>query len=58
LEIARLVGRRKSNKAIGKDLGISPRTVSTHLSNIFQKLELESRAELGDMIREAGLLDG
>jgi len=58
LEIARLVARRKSNKAIGKDLGISPRTVSTHLSNIFQKLELESRAELGDVIRDAGLLDG
>ena len=58
LEIARLVARRKSNKAIGKDLGISSRTVSTHLSNIFQKLELESRAELGDVIRDAGLLDG
>ena len=39
LEIARLVARRKSNKAIGKELGISPRTVSTHLSNIFQKLD-------------------
>jgi DNA-binding CsgD family transcriptional regulator/tetratricopeptide (TPR) repeat protein len=57
MQIARLVARRKSNKAIGKDLGISPRTVSTHLSNIFQKLELESRAELGDMIRAEGLLD-
>ena len=36
LEIARLVARRKSNKAIAKELGISPRTVSTHLSNAFQ----------------------
>lgn len=58
LEIARLVARRRSNKAIGKTLGISPRTVSTHLSNIFQKLELGSRAELGDMIRDEGLLEG
>lgn len=57
MEIARLVARRKSNKAIGKELGISPRTVSTHLSNIFQKLQLESRAELGDRIRDEGLLE-
>lgn len=58
LEISRLVALRRSNKAIGKDLGISPRTVSTHLSNIFQKLDLTSRAELGDVIRERGLLEG
>ncbi len=58
LEIARLVARRRSNKAIGKDLGISPRTVSTHLSNIFQKLNLSSRAELGDLIRDQGLMEG
>jgi len=57
LEIARRVARRRSNKAIAKELGISPRTVSTHLSNIFQKLDLSSRAELGDLIREQELLD-
>lgn len=57
LEIARLVAHRRSNKAIGKELGISPRTVSTHLSNIFQKLDLASRAELGDVVREQGLLE-
>lgn len=57
LQIARHVARRKSNKAIGKELGISPRTVSTHLSNVFQKLDVSSRAELGDLVREQGLLD-
>ncbi|HSG07283.1 MAG TPA: AAA family ATPase [Longimicrobiales bacterium] len=57
LEIARQVARRKSNKAIGKDLAISPRTVSTHLSNIFQKLDVSSRAALGDLVREQGLLE-
>lgn len=56
MEIARLVARRRSNKAIGKELGISPRTVSTHLSNIFQKLDLTSRTELGDAVRDRGLL--
>jgi DNA-binding CsgD family transcriptional regulator len=54
-EIARLVSERKSNKAIGKTLGISPRTVSTHLSNIYQKLDLGSRGELADYIRTEGV---
>ncbi|NJD19916.1 MAG: tetratricopeptide repeat protein, partial [Gemmatimonadetes bacterium] len=57
LDIARLVALRRSNKAIGKELGISPRTVSTHLSNIFKKLEVDSRAALGDAVRERGLLE-
>jgi ATP/maltotriose-dependent transcriptional regulator MalT len=57
LDVARLVAKRKSNKAIGKELDISPRTVSTHLSNIFQKLDLTSRTELGDLIRDQGLME-
>jgi tetratricopeptide (TPR) repeat protein len=52
LEVARLVVKRKSNKAIGKDLDMAPRTASTHLSNIYQKLGISSRGELADMIRE------
>lgn len=52
LEIARLVAQRKSNKAIGKELDISPRTVSTHLSNIYKKLDVSSRGELTDRVRE------
>jgi DNA-binding CsgD family transcriptional regulator len=55
LEIARLVGGRKSNKAIARALSISPRTVSTHLSNIFQKLGISSRGELVDYLRSEGL---
>ncbi len=57
MEIARLVAARKSNKGIGKELGISPRTVSTHLSNIFRKIEVSSRGELADFMRSEGLLD-
>ncbi len=56
LEIALLVAKRKSNKAIGKALDISPRTASTHLSNIFQKLDITSRGALADLIRSEGLL--
>jgi DNA-binding CsgD family transcriptional regulator len=51
-EIARLVAARKSNKEIALALDISPRTVSTHLSNIFQKLGVGSRGELTDRVRE------
>ena len=52
LEIAQLVAQHLSNKEIGAELGISARTVSTHLSNIFAKLGVESRGELSDAVRE------
>lgn len=56
-EIAHLVEERKSNKAIARVLGISPRTVSTHLSNIYHKLGISSRGELADYVRAEGLPD-
>jgi DNA-binding CsgD family transcriptional regulator len=52
VEIARMVVELKSNKAIARDLDISVRTVSTHLSNIFRKLEIGSRAELVEVMRQ------
>ena len=57
MEISRMVALRKSNKEIGGALKISSRTVSTHLSNIFLKLSVESRGELADFVRENGLLE-
>ena len=57
-EIARLVAARKSNKEIGAALGISSRTVSTHLSNVFAKLGVTSRGELTDRVREDATLRG
>ena len=57
VEIVRLVAARRSNKEIGAALGISARTASTHLSNIFAKLGVESRGELADHARDAGLLE-
>ena len=54
-EIARLVAERHSNKEIGTSLGISSRTVSTHLSNIFSKLDVTSRGELTDLVRRGAL---
>jgi DNA-binding CsgD family transcriptional regulator/tetratricopeptide (TPR) repeat protein len=53
-EIARLVAARRSNKEIGATLGISDRTVSTHLSNIFTKVGVSTRGELADRVRQRG----
>lgn len=58
LEIARAVATRLSNKEIGAHLDISARTVSTHLSHIFEKLGVESRGELADFVRDSPLLGG
>jgi DNA-binding CsgD family transcriptional regulator/tetratricopeptide (TPR) repeat protein len=58
VDVARLVAARKSNKEIAASLGISPRTVSTHLSSIFVKLEVTSRGELADVARRQGLPTG
>ena len=44
LEVLRLVAAGKTNRAIAADLVISDKTVARHLSNIFDKLGVSSRA--------------
>ena len=44
-EVLSLVAAGKSNRAIGGELFISEKTVARHVSNIFTKLGLSSRAE-------------
>ena len=46
LEVARLAAEGLTNREIGARLFVSPRTVQTHLSHVFGKLELASRREL------------
>jgi predicted ATPase/DNA-binding CsgD family transcriptional regulator len=46
LEIARLIARGLSNRAIADELVISPATVARHVANIFSKLGFSSRAQL------------
>ena len=44
LEVLRLVTVGKTNRAIAAELVVSEKTVARHLSNIFNKLGLSSRA--------------
>jgi DNA-binding CsgD family transcriptional regulator len=44
LEVLRLLAGGRSNRAIATDLGISERTVDRHVSNLYTKLDVSSRA--------------
>jgi predicted ATPase/DNA-binding CsgD family transcriptional regulator len=46
LEIAALIARGHSNRAIGEELVISPATAARHVANIMLKLGLRSRAQI------------
>jgi DNA-binding CsgD family transcriptional regulator len=45
--VARLAGDGFSTRDVAEELGISPRTVETHLASLYGKLGVNSRAELG-----------
>jgi DNA-binding NarL/FixJ family response regulator len=44
LEVLRLVATGRTNRAVARELVISEKTVARHVSNIFTKLDLPSRA--------------
>jgi DNA-binding NarL/FixJ family response regulator len=44
VEVLRLIASGKTNRAIASELVISEKTVARHVSNIFAKLEISSRA--------------
>ncbi|MEV6607334.1 response regulator transcription factor [Kutzneria sp. NPDC051319] len=54
-EVLDLVAAGLSNQLIARQLRLSPKTVSNHLSAIFTKLQTASRAEAIVLAREAGL---
>lgn len=45
VDVLKIVARGGSNKDIAQELGISVRTVQTHLANIFAKLGVDTRTE-------------
>ena len=56
-EILTLVAEGRSNGEIGKQLFISTKTVSVHVSNILGKLGAAGRTEAAALARRSGLLD-
>ena len=54
LRVAELVAEGLTNRQIGEQLFVSPRTVDSHLSHIFHKLEIASRAKLAALMAEIG----
>lgn len=56
LEVACLVARGASNQRIAKDLGLSVRTIESHLDHAYNKLDVDSRTELAALLYRSGLV--
>jgi DNA-binding NarL/FixJ family response regulator len=50
-EVAELVAQGRSNKEVAGVLYLSEKTVEHHLSRIYAKLEVRTRAELAAQLR-------
>jgi two-component system, NarL family, response regulator LiaR len=57
VEVLKLTAKGLRNKEIAKELNISERTVQAHLSNIFSKMEVDSRTEAVLKALKDGRLD-
>jgi len=57
MEVLRLAAQGHSNKQIAWQLELSPRTVQTHLGNVFEKLGVASRTEAVIAALRRGWLD-
>ena len=55
-QVARLVVDRRTNPEIADLLFLSPKTVETHLRNIFRKLDVASRVEVARAVEHADRL--
>jgi DNA-binding NarL/FixJ family response regulator len=53
LQIARLVVDRQTNPQIAEALFLSPKTVETHMRNIFRKLDVSSRVEVARAVEQS-----
>ncbi|MFI7680575.1 LuxR C-terminal-related transcriptional regulator [Actinophytocola sp. NPDC049390] len=54
LEVARLVAEGRTNREIGHELYLSPKTVARHLTSVMRKLEVTSRTAVALRLRGTG----
>jgi two-component system, NarL family, nitrate/nitrite response regulator NarL len=54
LEIVALIGQRRSNKQIARDLCIEVNTVKNHVHSILKKLHVDRRADAAERVRMSG----
>jgi DNA-binding NarL/FixJ family response regulator len=54
-EVLGFLGEAMTNAEIGRALGLSPKTVRNHVSNILTKLQLTDRTHAALRARDAGL---
>jgi DNA-binding NarL/FixJ family response regulator len=55
VQILRLLTEHLTNPEIADRLGLTTKTIRNHVSNIFSKLQVASRAEAISTARQAGL---
>jgi DNA-binding CsgD family transcriptional regulator len=56
LQVLRLIASGKTNKAIARELSLSEKTVDRHVSNIFTKVDVSSRAAATAFAYQHGLI--
>jgi DNA-binding NarL/FixJ family response regulator len=56
IEVLRLLAREQTNASIAATLGISPKTVERHVTNIYNKLGVSTRAGASIYALENGFL--
>ncbi|MCD6639736.1 MAG: helix-turn-helix transcriptional regulator, partial [Nocardioides sp.] len=52
-QVAVLVSRGLTSRQIAEELYVSPRTVDAHLTHIYRKLGISTRARLAALVAEA-----
>ncbi|MGH3118117.1 MAG: LuxR C-terminal-related transcriptional regulator, partial [Gaiellales bacterium] len=52
-EVARLVVDRRTNAEIAEALFLSPKTIETHMRNMFRKLDVSSRVDVARAVEQA-----